>query len=252
MAAADAIVPGDDASAQRGAIDNLLRQELESFLATNPASAYAPSLHVLLGDKALMRCGYSLAMDHFAAAFDSVVGSPDPTAIDITHEASGKLAKLLALTGRIADFDALQSQAAQEGPAGASGYDWGWAMEMRSWVVRHPNETYKCGLYCLDQLGRIAQPGQFVPKNVLEVESSTNGFTAADLVALGTSAGLRVHAAVLSNTNGLPVPSIVHLRSEHFIFVREQRGAFLSVMDRLRMVPSGSRSAFCSRRRPAA
>ena len=115
-AAADAIVPGPDASAQRRQIDNLLRQELENFVSTNGASAYAPGLHVLLGNEARMRCGYSLAMQHYAAAFNGLAGSPDPTAFEIAHEASGSLAKLLALTGRIAEFDALQAQALQMGP----------------------------------------------------------------------------------------------------------------------------------------
>jgi hypothetical protein len=229
--ATDAIAPGPDASAQRRAIDNLLRGELEHFVATNANSAYAPGLHVLLGDKARMRSGYSLAMEHYEAAFNGLIGSPDPTAFAIAHEASGALAKLLALTGQIDDLDGLEGLAEQMGPGGASGYDWGWAKEMRGWVVRHPEETYKCGLYCLDQLGRLTQPGQFLPKNVLEIASSTNGFTAADLVRLGTSAGLRVHAAVLASTNGLPVPSILHLKCEHFIFLREQRGAFFNVLD---------------------
>src|SRR5579862_6092054 len=230
-ATADAIVPGPSASAQRHAIDDLLREELEGFVATNSKSAYAPGLHVLLGNKARMRCGYSLAMSHYQAAFEGLIGSPDPTAIELAHEASGSLAKLLALTGQIADLDALTAQAAQMGPSGAAGYDWGWAGEMRSWVTRHPTETYKCGLYCLDQLGRMTRAGQFIPSSVLERDSSTNGFTAADLVNFGTSSGLRVHAALLTGTNVLPVPCILHLRSEHFVFLREQRGDFYNVID---------------------
>jgi hypothetical protein len=125
----------------------------------------------------------------------------------------------------------LQHLAGQMGPWAVSGYDWGWATEMRSWVTRHQSETYKCGLYCLDQLGRMTQPGQFVPKNITERDGSTNGFTAADLVNIGTGVGLRIHAAMLISTNNLPVPSILHLRSEHFVFLREQRGAFFNVID---------------------
>ena len=111
------------------------------------------------------------------------------------------------------------------------GNDWGWAMEMRAWVRKHPTESFKCGLYCLDQLGRLTQPGQFLPKDITETESSTNGFTAADLVNIGTKAGLRVRAAVLADTNNLPVPCIVHLASEHFVMLSEQRGAFYKVYD---------------------
>lgn len=230
-AAADAIIPGPNASSQRHQIDNLLRQELENFVSTNKNSAYAPGLHVFLGDRAKMRCSYTLAMDHYQAAFNLVSGSPDPTAFEIAHAASGSLAKLLAITGSIAEFDALEKQAEQMGPGGASGYDWGLAGELRTWVTRHPTEMYKCGLYCLDQLGRMTQFGQFTPKDVTDIPSSTNGFSVADLINIGTRAGLRIHAALLSSTNALPVPSILHLRSEHFLFLREQRGAFYSVTD---------------------
>jgi YD repeat-containing protein len=230
-AAADAIVPGPDASAHRRAVDNLLREELENFVATNATSAYSPGLHVLLGNRARMRCGYSVAMEHYQAAFKGLAGSPDPIAFEVAHEAGGSLAKLLALTGRIAELDVLEAQAAQMGPGGDVGYDWGWAKEMRRWVTEHPTDVYKCGLYCLDQLGRLTQPGQFLPQNILERDSSTNGFSAADLVNIATSAGLRVHAAKLSGPDNLPVPCILHLRSEHFVLVREQRGAFYNVVD---------------------
>jgi hypothetical protein len=141
------------------------------------------------------------------------------------------LAKLLALTGQITELDLLLAQVRQI----RNGYpmigDWKWAIEMRAWVRRHPKEAYKCGLYCLDQLGRLTQPGQFFPKNITENDSSTNGFTAAELLNVAARAGLRVHAAIFTDTNNLPVPSIVHLRSEHFVLIRERRGAFYEVMD---------------------
>ncbi|HWX21506.1 MAG TPA: cysteine peptidase family C39 domain-containing protein, partial [Candidatus Binatia bacterium] len=230
VAAANSVPPSPDAGAQRRAIDNELRAELESFVTNNPASAWTPSLHLLLARRAQLRCGYSLALDHYQAAFSAVAGSTDLTAQEIAREASGGLAKMLMLTGRASDFDALLAALPQFNLR-PSGSDWGWAAEMRQWVGKHPNDSYKCGLYCLDQLGRVTQPGQFLPKNVTEIRSSTNGYTAADLLAIGGNAGLRLHAAFLTDTNNLPVPSILHLRSQHFIIVREQRGAFYNALD---------------------
>ncbi|HEV2394899.1 MAG TPA: cysteine peptidase family C39 domain-containing protein, partial [Verrucomicrobiae bacterium] len=169
-------------------------------------------------------------MNHFLDAFDAAQGSSDAVAQSVAISSSAGLAKLLALTGRIADLNTLESEVSQLGlPAGGS--EWGWAREMRAWVAKHPNESYKCGLYCLDQLGRLTQPGQFLPKDVDEVASSTNGFTAADLLTIATAAGLRVHAAFLTNFSALPVPSIMHLRSDHFVVIREQRGAFYNIYD---------------------
>jgi YD repeat-containing protein len=146
-------------------------------------------------------------------------------------DAGGTLAKLLALTGQIGELDLLLARFRQIRNGLPMMGDWKWATEMRAWVRRHPNEAYKCGLYCLDQLGRLTQPAQFIPKNITETDSSTNGFTAADLLTVAGRVGLRVHAALLGDTNDLPVPCILHLRSEHFVFLRERRGSFYEVVD---------------------
>src|SRR5437016_2675653 len=172
-------------------------------------------------------------MDHYRQAWQTVKGSPDATAQGMAGQAAGGLAKLLALTGRLDELDALAGEVRQLYGNGSLGSEWNWAMEMRAWAKKHPTEAYKCGLYCLDQLGRLTQYGQFRPKDITETQSSANGFTAADLVNLGTRAGLRVRAAVPTDANNLPVPCIVHLRSEHFLMLSERRGAFYKVYDTL-------------------
>ena len=141
------------------------------------------------------------------------------------------LARLLALTGRIEDYDALEGAVTQLQGGVPGGTDWYRAREMRLWAARNPTEAYKCGLYCLDQLGRLTQPGQFAPSTITETESSPAGFTAADLLSVAAMAGLKVHAAALVDGAQFPVPCILHLRSEHFVVLREQRGAFYDVFD---------------------
>jgi hypothetical protein len=231
LKAANSIPIGPDSGAQRHAVNNELRAELENFLTEHPGSAYGPGLHVLLGKEARSVCGYSLAMEHFQSAFDTASGSPDPTAISIALDAGAGLSKLLALTGQIVELDALEARALQIRAGRPLWGDWKAARELRAWVLKHPTEAYKCGLYCLDQLGRLTQPGQFLPKNITETDFSTNGYTAADLLSIAGSAGLRIHAAAFTDTNSIPVPCILHLRSQHFVLVREQRGAFYEVID---------------------
>ena len=109
VAAANSVPPGPDAGAMRRAIDNELRAELETFVTNNPASAWTPSLHLLLARRAQLRCGYSLALDHYQAAFSAVAGASDPTAQATAREAAGGTANMLMLTGRASDFDALQA-----------------------------------------------------------------------------------------------------------------------------------------------
>ncbi len=229
--AASRIVPGPDAAFQRRQMADELDNELESFVTNHSTSVWTPSVHLWLARKSQLRLSYSAAMDHFAQAWTQIRDSQVPAVQHLRIEASGGLAKLLALTGRLAELNELEAQAGINEAEGSSFRDWGWALEMRAWVQKHPDEAYKCGLHCLDQLGRLTQLGEFKPKAIVETASTTNGFSAAELVAVATRAGLRVHAARLLDANYLPVPSIIHLRSEHFVVLREQRGDFYNVYD---------------------
>ena len=184
-----------------------------------------------------MRCGYSLAMDHYRKVVSLLTGSADSAGQLLLLEAGGSLARLLAVTGQLTELDALVALVAQPGTDIVPGSEWTWAREMRSFVQRNPTETYKCGLHCLDMLGRTTQSGQFLPKDVNETVSSTNGFNAGDLLNVAARAGLSVHAAVFTDTNNIPVPCVLHLRCEHFVFVREQRGAFYEVVDTMAYGP---------------
>lgn len=234
--ASASVTPGPDAGFQRRQIANELNTELESFVAGHTNSAWTPDVRLWLARNAQLRSCYGRAMDHYAHVWDATKGVTNVIAAQMARAASGGLAKLLALTGRLADFDALESQARQYGNR-SGGSEWGWAIEMRAWARKHPTEAYKCGLYCLDQLGRLTQPGQFRPKDITETESSTNGFTAADLVQIAGRVGLRVQAALLNDPTNLPVPCIVHLRSEHFVVIRERRGNFYNVYDTVAFGP---------------
>jgi hypothetical protein len=224
------ISPGPDATRQRRAMLIELTTELESFLTQRTNSAYGPGVRLYLARAAQLSSQYSIAIAHCARAWDAVKNSPDATAQEMAREASGKLAKLLALTGRLAELDALEAET-RNYSGRPIGVDWDWAMEMRRWARRHPSDSYKCGLYCIDLLGRATQPGQFRPKDITETESSTNGFTAAELVQIGARAGLQLRAVALNDFTNLPVPSVIHLRSEHFVLVREKRGVFYNVYD---------------------
>lgn len=230
-AAISEIPGGPDAGLLRSSIHLALQDELQAFLSNRVDSAWAPGVALFLGRAAQLRSGYSQAITFYSQAYSATAGSGDPAARRINAQAAGSLAKLLALTGRLPQLDALFLDAPQRSAAVAGGSEWRWAIELRDWVRKHPDESYKCGLYCLDQLGRLTQPGQFRTKDITETHSTTNGLTAADLLDLGGRVGLRLHAALLNGPTNLPVPCILHLASEHFVVVRERVGGFYRVTD---------------------
>jgi hypothetical protein len=228
--ASSRVSPGPNAGFQRRQITGELNNELERFVASHTNSAWTPGVRLWLARNAQLRSSYLRAMDHYDKVWAATRGSTDRAARQTAGEAMGGLGKLLALAGRLAELDALEDDARQL-RAHPAGSEWARALEIRAWARKHPAQAYKCGLYCVDQLGRLTQPGQFQSQAITETESSVNGFTAADLVQIAAGAGLHMHAAFLNNLTNLPVPCILHLRSEHFVVIREQRGGFYAIYD---------------------
>jgi hypothetical protein len=230
------VAPGASAGFQRRQIANELAGELEAFVATHSESSWTPGVRVWLARNAQARAAYGAAIEHYGQAWLAARGLTNVAALRLAHEAGGALAKLLVLTGRLAEYDGIEAEARRSG-FGVAGGEWHWAREMRSWAQQRPVDAFKCGLYCLDQLGRLTQPGEFVQQDITETPSSTNGFTAAELVQIAGRVNLRVYAAMLSNPTNLPVPAIVHLSSGHFVVVREKRGDFYDVYDTVAFGP---------------
>lgn len=209
-----ALVPaGPDAGAERRGIEGELRSALADFVVQHPQSGWTPSIHVLLGRLGRLRVAYSEAMDHDAQAWALTRDLADPVARRLARQAAGSLGQLLALTGRLGDLDLLEGDVRRSGLAGTLGSDWRWALELRRWATRNPGDAYKCGLHSLELLGRLTQPGAFRPRDIVETESSTNGFSVADLLTIAERVGLRVQAGLLTDMTELPVPSVMHLRS---------------------------------------
>src|SRR6266516_4650355 len=130
--ASASVQPGPDAGAQRRAIEAELNNELESFLTSHTNSAYGPSVRLMLARVHQLRSGYSEAMDRYRQAWEAVKGSTDATAQAMAWQAAGGLAKLLALTGRLAELDALEAEARQLYGHNPPGNEWRWAIEMRT------------------------------------------------------------------------------------------------------------------------
>jgi hypothetical protein len=111
--AANSITPSANAPLQRKAIDSEVEIELGTFLGQYTNSAWGPSVHIMLARRAQMRCSYAQAMDQYWQAWEAVRGSTDASAQQIAWQATAGLAKLLALTGRLPELDALEADVRQ-------------------------------------------------------------------------------------------------------------------------------------------
>jgi hypothetical protein len=139
----------------------------------------------------------------------------------------------LVITGRLDDFRDLWAEATTH-LGQESMKDWWTARELYSWVRRYPEEAYKCGLACIDQLGRLTTLGAPQTSTIFYRDSSFAGYDAAQLMEIAGDAGFRVSAILLEDFSVLPVPSVVHLRVEHFVVIQQRDGYFYRVMDPVR------------------
>ena len=203
---------------------------MEAFLNAHTNSAWAPGIALTLGNVSRDRLGYSKAAEMLARAWDSTKDASDGRSLQIAHQAGRELAGILAMTGQLQVFDDLVADAKSrlgEQPV----REWWWAREFAGWVRRYPDQAYKCGLACLDQLGRLTEPGSGRTATIFYRASSINGYDAAELVQIAGDVGLHVKAVRLQDLSALPVPAIAHLGIEHFVVIRQRNGLFYEVMD---------------------
>ncbi|MGI8965468.1 MAG: hypothetical protein ACR2H1_05185, partial [Limisphaerales bacterium] len=116
--ASAAVQPGTDSGAQRRAIAHERNRELENFVTNHLDSAWTPAIRLSLANDAKMHSSYVPAMNHYQETWNALKGSTNILARQMAHEASGGLAKLLALTGRINELDALETEAGTEAAGG--------------------------------------------------------------------------------------------------------------------------------------
>ena len=106
------VQPGPDAGAQREAIKFELTHELESFLQKYTNSAWTPAVSIQIAQASLLRSSYSKALQYYSRAWEITKGNDTSPAKEMSGLAANALAKVLVLTGRVAEADALEGEVA--------------------------------------------------------------------------------------------------------------------------------------------
>ncbi len=218
--------------AQKLEVGLALRTRLIDFAAARPKSAYSPSVRLEVVRLARDRLGYSDSVEQALAAFDEVKTATDPRAREMAREATTELVHLLSITSRYADQKAVEDEA-RALKLGPFGPRWARAVEARLLAEREPDSAYKCGLYCLDLLGRLTANTRLFSDQVRDEEVTRDGLSAADLVRIGGEYGAPVRVLRVEDIDQLPLPSIVHLAADHFVFATSRSGPFIRVVDPL-------------------
>jgi YD repeat-containing protein len=210
---------------------------LENWVAQHTNSAWSAGLGLYIAGDEAVSVAYAFAAQHYEAVWELTKNAVESPSTGMAIEASTMLARLYSLTGRFDKLADLESAVTNSPLKRIYGLHWSRAKELARWAQFYPGDAYKCGLYCLDKLTRTAFPGQFVPANILEQTSSANGWSAAELITLAGQYGETVEAIAVTDFSELPLPRVVHLSSEHFVFVPKMARGFLQVIDPIAEAP---------------
>lgn len=228
----DGLGPQTEVGALKRRVKLEWERELSAFLNNHPTSALSADLLLQLGKTAQLRSSYTKAEDCFVKAWNLTRDSEDRNSREIRNEAAAALAEVLAITGK---FDLLSELERSMRALGMplTGRGWWWVLEKQAHAAKHPEDAFKCGVHGLQVLGNLTFSGQFNAGYLENIESTTNGFTVAELIQIGRNAGLPVTAAAVESFENLPFPSVVHLKFEHFVIATEKRNGFILVIDPL-------------------
>jgi hypothetical protein len=190
-------------------------------------------VHLLLGQSADQRLGYSSALTHFQAAWENTKDSSDERTVRIAKIVGMRLLDLYAMSGQLTAFDQLSSELSRNFPGKLDSlYSWG--REYREWIKAYPQEAYKCALQTLDRLFRVIHGTNSPITMALYMRpGGMNGYTAEELVIFATRAGMPLRVGMLNQFADLPIGSVLHLRIEHFGLVQNRDGAFYEIFDPL-------------------
>lgn len=214
----------------RREITSVTLDELQTFVANNPASGWTPSLQVELGKKYRSMGRFTRALVHWENAWKET-GAIESGVNKLTADrALVYRAHLLASLGRAEELAPLvrehQFRILSEPHLAQI-----WARTIEAYVrmVRSPGVAYLCGTHALNNASQ-AQSGRSFPA-LWDTPSSPNGFSLAELHTLSETHGLDLVPAVRTENSPFIFPAVVHWKQNHYAAIKAHDGEFFLVED---------------------
>ena len=168
---------------------------LERFLAAHPQSAWAASVRVGMAQFYQAQCRFSLALEHYELAWARTCTDKDPAAQELAAVAGAGWGYLLGCLGQQEPLENLLAMVdAVQLPLGK--YTGGFAIARTQLVLlkkRAPGAN-RCGLAAMNILAKDQQLDAKLKRWLIQIPVPANGFSAADLIAVGQTNGVPLEA----------------------------------------------------------
>jgi hypothetical protein len=204
---------------------------LEDFIKTHPDSGWIPSLNGNLGRYYRDHGYFSLALQHWQAAWESTKAMTDAKGKQVADYTLVNWLQLLASLGRADTLKNLFAETQGRPLAGPLQYLYNQSRDGYAIMLNRPDVSYRCGTYALNAVAQKLYGTNYFVEFVNQPSPRT-GFSMAALVDLAESNHLDMVAVQRpEGQDNLVVPSIVHWKQNHYAAILSRRGDLYEVAD---------------------
>ena len=206
---------------------------IDTFLVDHPASAWRASLQTTAGVLYAREGYYSRAASYWEQVWELTRGATDPGPRTIADYTIGQWISQLTMFGQLDTLGTLLSALEGRNVRGPAGVKVSVAREGVTLLSTNHDMAVFSGPEALKSYLAVVptRASDESRKTIVRYHPPVLGTTLTDLQTLSVTAGMDLEMVHLAPVGEIPVPSIVHLRSQHYsAIVGEKDGRYI-VMD---------------------
>jgi RHS repeat-associated protein len=197
---------------------------LTGFLDAYPTSSWSASLLTNLGLEYYNTGHYSKTMDVWRRAWELAHKATDVKGRAVANRAVGELAYMYGRLGRMTELEALL-ESVQDRIFSGRATEMICGARQGLWNMQtHPEISFRCGPLALYRIKLSVDPQNPGTELIQASESTREGFSLFELAELSSPLGLHFQMAFREKGAEFVVPSVVHLRVDHFAAIIRKEG----------------------------
>jgi RHS repeat-associated protein len=197
---------------------------LTGFLRAYPTSPWNAALLTDLGLEYYNTGHYSKALEAWRQAWELAKGATDPRGKALAERAVGELAYIYARLGQMAELDVLLKSVEGRVFSGPATERITGAREGLWNMHNRPEIAFRCGPLALHRIKLSVHPQNPGTDLIHAAASTQQGFSLQQVAELSHKLGLYFQMAFREKGAAFVVPSVVHLKVDHYAAMVRQEG----------------------------
>jgi len=205
---------------------------LETFIQTHPNSPWVPSLHGKLGQYYERNGYYTLALNHWQAAWEATKQMSDDKGRLAGDCSLVNYLQLLSQCGRPPIMRELFNETQGRALLPLFRKEYNQCRAAYEHNERYPQVANRCGTYALNAVAKVLVPTNTFGLSLTRTPAPRTGFSLAQLAEMAESNHVDLAAVARPVGQGeLVVPSVVHQNRDHYVAIVERQGDWYKVID---------------------